>query len=435
MNKKLILQKPTGMHDILALDQRYFQKIYNISKNIADFYGFNKIDTPILEQTELFKKGTGVTTDIVQKEMYSFKTKRGDSLTLRPEFTPGIIRAYIEHGMKNLPQPVKLYSFGPVFRMEKPQAGRYRQFHQFNLEIIGEKSPVADAQIIQIFYNILTELKFKKLIVKINSIGDNQCRSHYKKLLIKYCRRKQSALCFDCQRRLKENPLRVLDCKEEKCQLTVNQAPQMIDHLCEECHSHFKSVLEFLDEIELPYNLDPYLVRGLDYYTKTVFEIFAENLKDDKEFLVKNSLAAGGRYDNMVKLFSGGDDVRVVGAAMGIERIILIMKEMGIKFSEINNSQIFLIQLGELAKKKSLGLLEDFRRAKIQISESLGQDSLKTQLGIANRIKVKYALILGQKEALEKTIIIKNMETSKQEIVKLDKVVEKMKKYVKEIKK
>jgi len=413
MSKKLKFQRITGMHDILPQDQKYFEKIYNTCKSIAEFYGFSKIDTPILEETELFIKGTGDTTDIVQKEMYNLKTKGGDSLTLRPEFTPGVIRAYIEHGMKNLIQPVKLYSYGPVFRYEKPQTGRYRQFYQFNLESIGEKNAVADAQIIQIFYSILSELKFKKLIVKINSIGENRCRSNYKKVFIKYCQSKQSILCSDCKRRLKENPLRILDCKEEKCQKIINdsQIPQIIDYLCEECHAHFKSVLEFLDEIEIPYFLDPYLVRGLDYYTKTTFEIFADNNK--------NALAGGGRYDNMIKLF-GGDDRSAVGGAIGIERIILEMKNLDIKFSETKDSQIFLIQLGELAKKKSLKLLESF-----------SQDSLKAQLSMANKAGVKYVLILGQKEVLDKTIIIKNMESGQQEIVDIEKVIEKIKKHIK----
>ncbi|MCL0056735.1 histidine--tRNA ligase [Dehalococcoidia bacterium] len=421
--KKPKFQRPTGMHDILPQDQKYFQNIYNTCKRVADFYGFRKIDTPILEETELFIKGTGTTTDIVQKQMYNFKIRGGDCLTLRPEFTPGIIRAYIEHGMQNLVQPVKLYSFGPVFRLEKPQAGRYRQFSQFNLENIGERSPVADAQVIQIFYNILLELEFKKLIVKINSIGDNQCRPYYKRLLINYCKTRQSALCSDCQRRLKENPLRVLDCKREKCQEVVKQAPQIIDHLCEECHSHFKSVLEFLDEIELPYHLDPYLVRGLDYYTKTVFEVFEE--KTDG-----NALIAGGRYDNLVKLLGGGD-ISAVGAAMGVERIILSMKAMDVKFLESSNPQVFLVQLGDLAKRKGLKFLENFRKANIQISESFGRDSLKSQLKIADKLEVKYALILGQKEALDGTIIIKDMKSSRQETVKMEKVVSIMKKKLK----
>ena len=431
MSKKLKIQRPTGMHDILPQDQKYFQKVYDTCQSIANFYGFSKIDTPILEETELFIKGTGEMTDIVQKEMYSLKTKGGDCLTLRPEFTPGVVRSYIEHGMKNLPQPVKLYSFGPVFRFEKPQAGRYRQFHQFNLENIGEKSPVADTQIIQIFYNILSELKFKKLIVKINSIGDDQCRNRYRRLLINYCRARQKLLCSDCQRRLKENPLRILDCKEEKCQKAVSQAPQIIDYLCEECHPHFKSVLEFLDEIELPYCLDPYLVRGLDYYTKTVFEIFTEteDIKG-KELFIKSALAGGGRYDNMIKLF-GGEDVPVVGGAMGVERIILTMKAWDVKISETDNSQIFLVQIGDLAKRKGLKLFENFRKAKIQISESLGRDSLKAQLSIASKLKVKYTLILGQKEALDGMIIIKNMESGKQETVRLERIIEKIKQYLK----
>ena len=421
--KKLKFQRPTGMHDILPQDQKYFQKIYNTCKKVADFYGFKKIDTPILEETELFIKGTGITTDIVQKQMYNLKVKGGDHLTLRPEFTPGIIRAYIEHGMQKLPQPVKLYSFGPVFRLEKPQAGRYRQFYQFNLENIGEKNSVIDVQIIQIFYNILLELKLRKMIVKINSIGDNQCRPYYKRFLINYCKKRQLDLCADCQRRLKENPLRILDCKRERCQEIAKQAPQIIDHLCEECHSHFKSVLEFLDEIELPYYLDPYLVRGLDYYTKTVFEIFEE--KTDR-----NALIAGGRYDNLGKLF-GKEDISAVGAAMGIERVVLLMKNRGIKFPESFNPQIFLVQLGDLAKRKSLKLLESFRKAKIQISESFGRGSLKSQLKIADKLGVKYTLLLGQKEALEGTIIIKDMKSGKQETVKIEKLINKMKKKLK----
>ena len=426
MSKKLKFQRPTGMHDILPQDQKYFQKIYDTCKNVADFYGFKKIDTPIMEETELFIKGTGVTTDIVQKQMYNLKIRGGDCLTLRPEFTPGIIRAYVEHGMHNLPQPVKFYSFGPIFRLEKPQAGRYRQFHQFNLENIGERSSVADVQVIQIFYNILLELNFKKLIVKINSIGDNQCRSSYRRLLVNYCKKRQSVLCPDCQKRIKENPLRVLDCKREKCQEVINQAPQTIDHLCEECRSHFKSVLEFLDEIEIPYHLDPHLVRGLDYYTKTVFEIFIEEETINKS----NALVAGGRYDNLIKLFGGGD-MSAVGGAMGVERIILSMKDMDVKFYESLAPQIFLVQLGDSAKRKSLKLLEDFRKSKIQISESFGRDSLKSQLKIADKLGVKYVLLLGQKEALEETIIIKDMKLGRQETVKIEKVISIMKRKLK----
>jgi len=432
MIKRPKFQSPAGMHDILPEEQRYFQKVLDVCENIVDYYGFQRIDTPILENTELFSKGTGVSTDVVQKQMFSLRTKGGDSLTLRPEFTPGIIRAYIENGMQILPQPIKLYSYGPVFRYEHPQAGRYRQFHQFNLEVIGEESPIIDAQIIQIFYNILQELKLKNLIVQINSIGDSQCRPYYKKLLVSYFKSREQSLCVDCRRRLRENPLRVLDCKEEKCQRIVSQAPQIIDHLCESCHRHFKGVLEFLDEIELPYQLNPYLVRGLDYYTKTVFEIFGENLKrtEGEESSVGNALVAGGRYDNLIKLL-GGEDTKAIGAAMGIERVTAALKFRGIKFSKSANSPIFLAQLGNLAKRKSLKLLEDFRKAKIQVAESFGRDSLKAQLKIADKVEAQYALILGQKEALDGTIIIRDMRTGKQETVKSEKTVKEMQRRLK----
>jgi histidyl-tRNA synthetase len=432
MVKKLKFQKPAGMHDILPAEQKYFQKVYNVCEEVANFYGFKRIDTPILEETEIFSKGTGLSTDIVQKQMYSLRTKGGDSLTLRPEFTPGVVRAYIEHGMKSFPQPVKLYSLGPTFRYEKPQAGRYRQFHQFNLEVFGDENPVIDAQIIQIFYNILKELKLKNLIIEINSIGDSQCRPYYKKLLVSYFRSRESALCTDCRRRLRENPLRVLDCKEEKCQRIISQAPQLIDHLCEECHRHFKGVLEFLDEVELPYRLNPYLVRGLDYYTKTVFEIFTEETSktESGEALPRSALVAGGRYDNLVKLL-GGEDTKAAGAALGIERIIALLKIKSLKLKKTISIPIFLAQLGNLAKRKGLKLLEDFRKSNIQVSESFGRDSLKAQLKIADRVGAKYTLILGQKEALEGTIIIRDMKTGRQETIKLERVVKEIKKRLK----
>ena len=432
MSKRPKFQSPTGMHDILPEEQRYFKKVLDVCENIVDYHSFQRIDTPILENTELFSKGTGISTDVVQKQMFSLRTKGGDSLTLRPEFTPGIIRAYIENGMQILPQPIKLYSYGPVFRYEHPQAGRYRQFHQFNLEVIGEESPIIDAQIIQIFYNILQELKLKNLIVQINSIGDSQCRPYYKKLLVSYFKSREQSLCVDCRRRLRENPLRVLDCKEEKCQRIVSQAPQIIDHLCESCHRHFKGVLEFLDEIELPYQLNPYLVRGLDYYTKTVFEIFGENATktEGEEPSVGNALVAGGRYDNLIKLL-GGEDTKAAGAAMGIERVIAELKLKGTKSLKSVSSPIFLAQLGNLAKRKSLKLLEDFRKAKIQVAESFGRDSLKAQLKMADRVEAQYALILGQQEALDGTIIIRDMKTGKQETVKLEKTVKEMQRRLK----
>lgn len=431
--KRPKFQTPTGMHDILPPEEKYFQRVYNICQKMADFYGFGKITTPIAEQAELFSKGIGFSTDIVQKQMYTLRTKGGDLLALRPEGTAPVVRAYIEKGMQNLPQPVKLWYFGPFFRYEKPQAGRLRQFWQFGFEVLGEKGSVVDAQIIQIFYNILRELKFKNLIIEINSIGDSQCRPYYKKLLSSFLRSRQVSLCSDCRQRLKENPLRILDCKQEKCQRIVSQAPQIIDHLCEECHDHFKEVLEFLDELELPYQLNPYLVRGLDYYTKTVFEIIEEPNQPplpEKEEKKPQALVGGGRYDALVRLL-GGKDTPGCGAAAGIERIISSLKEKQIKLGQPLPRRIFLAQLGQLPKRKSLKIFEEFRKARIPIAESFGKDSLKIQLSRANKMGVDYVLILGQKEALEGEIIVRNMKTGKQETVKLEKVVEKMRKKLK----
>lgn len=423
---QLKFQRPTGMHDILPEEQKYFQKIYDVVREIAEFYNFQKIDTPILEQTELFSRGIGLATDIVQKEMFSFKTKGGDYLTLRPEGTASIARAYIEHGMQNLPQPVKLWYLGPFFRHEKPQAGRYRQFWQFGFEILGEENPVADVQIIQVFFNILKELKLTNLLIKVNSIGDRACRPYYKKLLSSYFRSRLESLCRDCRRRFKENPLRILDCKVEKCQRIVSQSPLIIDHLCEACHQHFKKVLEFLDALSFPYHLEPRLVRGLDYYTRTVFEIYEETERGKS----LGALVGGGRYDGLIKIL-GGKETPAVGGAGGIERIVSLMKEKAIRFPREKKAEIFLAQLGSLAKEKSLKLIEDFRKENIYIFESLGRDSLKAQLKLADKLGVKYTLILGQKEALEEEIIVRDMVSGRQEKIKIDKIRDEMKKRIK----
>lgn len=426
MNPKF--QTPTGMHDILPVDQPYYEKIYETAKEIAAFYNFSKIDTPILEDSNLFIKGTGVTTDVVQKQMYSFKTKGGDELTLRPEGTPPVIRAYLQHGMMSLPQPVRLWYWGPFFRYERPQASRLRQFIQLGFETIGEKSSIADAQIIQMFCTILKELKLANIIVEVNSVGDFQCRPYYKKTLTSYLRNKNAALCVDCKRRIKENPLRALDCKEEKCQAVKLDAPQMIDHLCEECKAHFKEVLEYLDEINIAYRLNPYLVRGLDYYTKTVFEIFTDT---NKENTAQSALGAGGRYDTLVKML-GGKETPAAGGGLGVDRIVAAMKETNIILCPQKKVKVFLAQLGYLGKKKSLKLLEELRRAGISVTESFDRDSLKSQLKIADKFGAKFTLILGQKEAIEGTVLLRDMESGKQESLKLDTAALEIKKRIKQ---
>lgn len=418
------------MHDVLPEDQIYFKRILKVVESVANSYTFEKIETPILEFAEVFEKAVGDDTDIVGKEMYTFRTKGNDLVALRPEGTAPVMRSYLEHGMHNLPQPVKLWYQGPFFRYERPQAGRFRQFHQFGFEAIGDQSPSIDGQIIQMSYDVLKELGFKNLTIQVNSIGDSECRPYFKKILTSYFKSRKASLCQDCQRRLKENPLRILDCKEEKCQRVIAGAPQITEHLCEKCHAHFKEVLEFLDELQLPFTLNPYLVRGLDYYTKTVFEI-VETSEDGKSL---GTLIGGGRYDNLAKML-GGREVPGCGSAAGMERITSLMKSREMSTGKkVEEPKIFLAQLGILAKRKSMKLFEEFRDAKIAVAESFSKDSLKTQLRTANKMNIKWVLIFGQKEALEDFITLRDMETGVQKEIKLDKVVEEMKEKLKSLK-
>jgi len=421
---KLKFQTPTGMKDILPEDQPYFRKIIEVVDKFAQFYGFLKIDPPILENLELFEKGTGQSTDIVEKQMYILKTKGGEYLALRPEFTPSLARVYFEHGMIDLPHPVKLYTYGPLFRYERPQAGRFRQFHQFNFEVIGSSKPIIDVEIIFLCYNLLKELKVPELVVRINSIGDFQCRPYYKKVLVKYLRARERYLCPDCKRRLKKNPLRVLDCKVEKCQKVIREAPQIIDHLCEECHNHFKKVLEYLDDLEIPYLLDPYLVRGLDYYTKTVFEIVSETEEGKKV----GSLVGGGRYDGLLKII-GKKDIPACGAAGGVERILHLIKNQ-LKIEE-PQPKVFIAQLGEKAKIQTLKLIEQFRKKGLLVKFVLSKDSLRNQLKIADKLGVKYVILIGEEEALKNEAIIRDMESGKQKTVKINNLFKEIKKLLK----
>lgn len=422
---KIKIQAPKGTHDILPEEQKYWDKIRSVVSQVLISYGFKRIDTPIFEDVRLFIKGTGQTTDIVRKEMYTFRTKGGEHFALRPEFTPGIVRAYIEHGMKNLPQPVKLYSIGPLFRHDKPQAGRFREFHQFNWEIIGDAGAVSDIQVIQAFISILKKLNLKKFTLYLNSIGCPLCVPKYKKSLVRYYQQELNRLCPDCKRRLEENPLRLLDCKKEKCKRLASKAPQLLDFLCEECHNHFKEVLELLDELEIPYNLNPQMVRGLDYYTKTVFEVWEERGDTGQ-----GALMGGGRYDNLVEMFKG-KPTPAVGAAAGIERIINSLKKQDVKVSEKEKPRVFIIQLGELGKRKSLKLFEEFQSKGIKVGEAFSKPSIKSQLKIADKEGAELALILGQKEALENNIIIRDMISGAQEVIALDKVINEVKKRLK----
>ena len=409
------------MHDILPPEQPYWAFVLKKAKHIIEDYGFERIDLPLVEATSLYQRSTGESTDIVQKEMYTFKTKGGEQLSLRPEFSPGIIRAYIEHGMHVLPHPIQLWTYGPLFRHDNPQAGRYRQFHQINVEMLGDESPACDAQLIFVAYKYFESLGLKNIVVHINSIGDPNCRVHYLKALKDSLRGGDKKLCSACQNRLKTNPLRLLDCKVEQCGEMSKNIPQVVDYLDAECKKHFTQVLEFLDEIKVPYLLDHRLVRGLDYYTRTVFEFFVEEKENEVNTL---ALGGGGRYDRLVQLM-GGQKTPAVGWALGVERIISALKEQKISMPESHSQpKVFLAQLGELAKRKSILLFEEFRKTGISAKATFGRDSIKSQLKVANRLGINYTLIMGQKESLDDTVIVREMNSGVQETVPVERVID-----------
>lgn len=425
---KIILQTPKGMHDILPSEYRYYKNVYDKAEEIANYYGFLPVQTPHLEKTEVFTISLGESTDIVQKQMYNLRTKGGNHLTLRPEGTASIVRAYIEHGMYTWPQPVLLQYKGSFFRHERPQKGRFREFGQFGIEIINEEKAIAEAVIIKVLTLILEELDIKPFIVHINSLGDKECRNVYRKELASYYRKKLNQLCRNCSQRFSKNPLRLLDCKEKKCIEIKQEAPQMVNYLCDSCKQHFKEVIEFLDSSSIPYFLDTYLVRGLDYYSRTVFEIFEEKTEIQRESeLVPFALASGGRYDYLAKILSG-KNFPGVGGALGIDRIVEAMKERKIEPKLPKIPKIFFIQLGNAAKYKSLDIIEIFRKAHIPIAQSVSKDSLKSQLKIAAKLNISYTLIMGQKETLENSVIVRDMNSGNQETVPLEKIVEIIKK-------
>lgn len=423
------IQITKGMKDILPPEQYIWDYVLQNAEKLCQDFGFGRIEVPIVENTDLFKRGVGQSTDIVEKEMFSFETQGGDQVSLRPEGTAGVVRSYIENGMSKWSQPVKLYYEGPMFRYDKPQQGRYRQFHQFGVEVFGEESPAVDAQIIYLAWKIFQKIGIKNVSVQINSIGCATCRSKYKKLLTDYYDMKINKLCADCKRRLEKNPMRLLDCKEEKCMQVATGAPQIIDNLCPECHDHFKSVLEFLDELEIPYVLNSNLVRGLDYYTKTVFEIWAE---DENSEARQSALGGGGRYDGLVSLL-GGEETPAVGFSLGLERVVEKVTKMNLDLEAKIIKDVFLVQLGDMARRKVLKAFDKLIDADIMVGESLGRGSIKSQLRMANKMKAKLALIIGQKEAIDNTVIVRDMKSGMQETVMMDDIVKDVQRMLKKL--
>jgi histidyl-tRNA synthetase len=422
--KKEPLISPKGMHDIIGDEYYNYQGIFEKAQEVATYYGFKPISTPILENEEVFTSSIGIGTDVVDKEMYTLKTKGGDHLALRPEGTAGAIRAYIQHGMQSLPQPVMLYYYGPFFRHDKPQRGRYREFRQFGLEMIGSEKSVADALVIKTTAVILEESGAQNLSVDINSIGDKECRPHYIRELVTYYKKHMATICGSCKQRLKENPLRVLDCKDPKCAPVKEGAPESISFLCHACKHHFKEVLEYLEEMNIPYRINKNLVRGLSYYTRTVFEIIESGLGEENEPL---TIAAGGRYDYLAKILGAKKDVPSMGVAIGIDRVVGAPWYKKLAPRIMKKPKIYFIQLGFEAKLKSLNVIEILRKAHISISQSLSKDSLSAQLAIAEKLNIPYTIIFGQKEALENSVIVRDMSTRSQDTVKLEKLLEYLK--------
>lgn len=415
------------MRDVLPNEQKYWTRIQDVAKARLQSFSFQRIDTPIVEAKELYLRGAGPTSDMVEKELFGVSRTgtRTDGetedetsgLVLRPEATAGIVRAYIEHGMHTWPQPVKLYTFSQNFRYDRPQKGRYRQHTQLSVEVLGDETPLTDAMTILVLWQILQDLELdKEAVIELNSIGDASSRAAMKDALQKYYEPLLPTLCENCQRRFTTNVLRLLDCKETQCQEAKEGTPQIVDHLNDASRSHFMTVLEYLDAAGVPYDLNPYLVRGLDYYTHTVFEIRERN--DEHRQAV---LAAGGRYDGLVEAL-GGRSTPAFGFGMGVERIVEKLQEREIPVKAEAGTEVLIIQLGDRAKKKAIPLLVSLSKKGMPTSMALGKESLKSQLRSADKMGAKLALIVGEREAIDGTIIVRNMQDGTQETVDFDDV-------------
>ena len=410
-----MINRVKGFKDILHDEAKLYEEVIKISKELFESNGFKQLITPILEKTELFVRSIGETTDIVQKEMFTFQDKNGEYLTLRPEGTAPVVRAYIENNLYAYGNIHKFYYFGPMFRRERPQKGRLRQFHQIGIECFGSESPLIDAHVIFILSELLRNLKVKNISIEINSIGCKNCRPKYKEDLKNFLFKFKNELCNDCKNRIEKNPLRVLDCKNENCKKIVNDSPVIIDYLCEECKEHFDKVKRFLEMFGVDYNLNPYMVRGLDYYTRTVFEAISTSLGG------QNAVGAGGRYDGLVNEI-GGKNIPGIGFAIGIERILLLseLKE------EVKSPDFYLILLGDRVYKKGLEIYKDLIDEGYWVEFDYEMKGLKNQLKKADRLNAKFAIIIGEEELKEQVLLVRNLRESKQEKISFQEFLKKL---------
>ncbi len=409
-------QAPRGTNDILPEDWPYWRYLREQIERLASLYGFERIDTPIFEVTELFERGVGEAAAVmVDKEMYTFTDKGGVSLTLRPEFTAGIMRAYLEHGMRVRPSPVKLYSIGPIFRQERPQAGRYRQHTQWNLEVLGEIDPAVDFEVMSIAWQLFEDLGFRGLAFQVNSIGCPQCRPAHIRALVEHFDAHKERLSEVDRRRLELNPLRLLDSKEPGTQGLLDAAPRSIDYLCAECRDHFATLLGYLDGAGLPYSINTRLVRGFDYYTKTVFEVWAEGIG------AQAAVCGGGRYDGLIEQL-GGPPTPGIGFGSGIERLILTLKAQGVTPPAIDRPQVQVSyvgqgEMGRSAKQAAVHLARQLRQAGIGALVPFGDRSLKSQLKAADRAGVRYAVIIGEGELANDQATVRDLSDGAQQTV------------------
>ena len=413
----MLTKAPRGTKDIIPAEAYKWNYLEEKFRDLCRLYGYEEIRTPVFEHTELFKRGVGDTTDIVQKEMYTFKDRGDRDLTLKPEGTAGVIRAFIENKMYAETQPTKLFYITPCFRYERPQSGRQRQFHQFGVEAIGSDTPSLDAEVISLAMQFLGEVGLKDLTVSINSVGCPVCREEYNRLLKDYLAAKADVLCDLCNDRRDKNPMRVIDCKNETCQANIVDIPLMADHLCDNCKDHFDQLKSYLDEMDIKYVVDKKIVRGLDYYKRTAFEIISNDLG------AQSTVCGGGRYDGLVEQIGGPSGYSGIGFGLGAERLLLTLEANGVEIGNPNHTDIFVVTIGDKAKLKSFSILKDLRENHISADKDHLDRSLKSQFKYSNKINAKYTIVIGDDELDKDKATLKNMETGDQKLIKISELV------------
>lgn len=408
-----MITKPRGTEDVLPKDSKLWQYIENTARGVCDLYGYKEIRTPVFEHTELFQRGVGDTTDVVQKEMYTFEDKGGRSITLRPEGTAGAMRLLLEHGLNNEVMPVKVAYNTSCYRYEKPQAGRLREFHQFGVECYGAASPMADAEMIALAMAVLKALSVEGVSLHINSIGCPTCRAEYHKALKAYFAAHTDELCETCCGRLERNPMRILDCKSPVCSAIAADAPVITDYLCDECAEHYAKVQDYLREAEIPFSTDPHIVRGLDYYTRTVFELVSDALG------AQAVVCGGGRYDGLCEEM-GGPHLPALGFAMGLERLLMVLRAQNAPFPKEPTCEVYFASMGEQAARRCFAIARSLREGGVAAECDTVGRGLKAQMKYANKIGALYTIVVGDNELETGKAQLKDMQTGEQTEIDLD---------------